>query len=290
MVARCPGIYCGRISLGNDTFGECGSCPRGSRVENYECLHCEKELEPYDWLFLGFSYIVPLLLHLFLIDFTAQQRKFSKQLVFLYLSAMFEVTVSAILTIFLTDPKWSFKIHSCGVKSLSDWYTWFFNPSPNYETTLVCTQEAVYPLQTIILVFYVFCVTMMIIMRPIVNNRCHSEKGKLAIYYGLYVFPLLALIHTVAGGLIYFAFPYLSIMISCAVNANHFAIKLDQSTKHLLLSSITEIRNVIIILSNWLLFSFGIISIKHFYLLLLTPLPSLFYILTAKYTNPDNFS
>lgn len=183
---------------------------------------------------------------------------------------MFEVTVSAILTIFLTDPKWSFKIHSCGVKSLSDWYTWFFNPSPNYETTLVCTQEAVYPLQTIILVFYVFCVTMMIIMRPIVNNRCHSEKGKLAIYYGLYVFPLLALIHTVAGGLICkiyyqfpffitlitksffpdFAFPYLSIMISCAVNANHFAIKLDQSTKHLLLSSITEIRNVIIIRKN----------------------------------------
>lgn len=126
---------------------------------------------------------------------------------------MFEVTVSAILTIFLTDPKWSFKIHSCGVKSLSDWYTWFFNPSPNYETTLVCTQEAVYPLQTIILVFYVFCVTMMIIMRPIVNNRCHSEKGKLAIYYGLYVFPLLALIHTVAGGLIckiYNQFPNLS--------------------------------------------------------------------------------
>lgn len=143
----------------------------------------------------------------------------------------------------------TFEISSCGVSSLSDWYTYFFNPSPRYESTLICTQERVYPLQTMVLIFYVFCVTFMLLLRPLVNERCKSkiEKASLAVYYALYAFPLLALIHSLFGGLVYFAFPYLSIVISCGANALHFAIKLDQSTKSLLITSVTDVRNIIII-------------------------------------------
>lgn len=39
-----------------------------------------------------------------------------------------------------------FEIRSCKALHLSDWYTLLFNPTPNYEETLHCTQEAVYPL------------------------------------------------------------------------------------------------------------------------------------------------
>lgn len=90
----------------------------------------------------------------------------------------------------------------------------------------------------------------MLLFRPFLNERyCKNkvERASLAVYYGLYAFPLLALIYAVAGGFIYFSFPYISIIISCAVNAGHFAMKQDQDTKQLLISSLTSIRNVIII-------------------------------------------
>lgn len=229
----------------------------------------------------------------------------------MYLSAIFEVAISALLTLILSEPMFTFDIHSCGVSGLADWYTYFFNPSPKYEGTLICTQERVYPLQTMVLIFYVFCVTSMLLLRPFVNERCKSkiEKAPLAVYYALYAFPLLAIVHSLFGGLVYFAFPYLSIIISCGANAGHFAMKLDQTTKSLLITSVTDVRNIIIIckfshflksildnnflisqtVGNWLLFSFGIVSIKKFYLLLLTPVPSIFYILTSKYTSVESY-
>lgn len=212
----------------------------------------------------------------------------------------------------MTEPKWSLNINSCGVTNFSDFYTLFHNPSPGYEKTLICTQEAVYPLQTMVLIFYLFCVTFMMIFRPGLNAR-FMKHGKMAIYYALYIFPILSVIHAVASGLICkyyqsfgcsetvwsknillfsdYSHPYLSILLAVVSNAAHFSIKLDQSMKSLVITSITEFRNLIIILGHWALLAYGVISIKYatLYLLILVPVPSMFYILTAKYTNPDNF-
>lgn len=177
-----------------------------------------------------------------------------------------------------------------------------FNPTPNYEKTLICTQERVYPLQTMVLIFYSSCVVSMLILRPCVMKT--SDKSSL--YYALYAFPLLCLIYALAGGFIYFSFPYISIIISCGVTAFHFAMKQDMDMKQLLVSS-CSLRNLIIIseykiiykikltflslpktVGNWLLFSFGIVSIKEYAFLVLAPFSSIFYILTSKYTNPEN--
>lgn len=57
-----------------------------------------------------------------------------------------EVVMSAIITLFIYEPVFSFNINSCEVTKLSDWYTLFHNPSPNYGEKLYCTQEAVFPL------------------------------------------------------------------------------------------------------------------------------------------------
>lgn len=70
---------------------------------------------------------------------------------------------------------------------------------------------------------------------------------KTSLYYALYAFPLLALIYAVAGGFIYFSFPYISIIISCAMNAGHFAMKQDMEDMKQLLVSSCGLRNLIII-------------------------------------------
>lgn len=73
---KCPGLYCGQMPLGNGSFSDCGACARGwKRDENFICNPCFNSLALYDWLFLTFAIIVPLLIHSFLIDYTAAQRK-----------------------------------------------------------------------------------------------------------------------------------------------------------------------------------------------------------------------
>lgn len=75
-IERCPGLYCGRIL--NETTGiwsNCGACPRGYRVnESFACSPCTQSPTTYDWLFLGFMALMPLVMHWFFIDLSAKQR------------------------------------------------------------------------------------------------------------------------------------------------------------------------------------------------------------------------
>lgn len=127
-----------------------------------------------------------------------------------------------------------------------------------------------------VLVFYLLCIILMMLIRPILNVN-YLKNGKDAVYSALYFIPILALFHTVVGGLICmrsvlfcvknvfmvepltamfyeniilisdYAFPYLSIIISMISNAVHFSMKLDQSMKSLFKTSMTEMKNTTII-------------------------------------------
>ncbi len=63
-----------------------------------------------------------------------------------HLSSALECSMSALLSVLLLRPAGSLHLVSCPVRSISDWYTMFFNPTVNYTRTLHCTHEAVYPL------------------------------------------------------------------------------------------------------------------------------------------------
>lgn len=176
---RCPGLYCGRMLIIPETnetslsWSDCGACPRGYRVsaisEFSQCFPCESNPTTYDWMYLGFMGCLPLILHWFFIDLAAKERwsvtnnsllpqynlrsclsfpsnSFTKSELILHGSAFAEVAISAIATILMYEPLWSFQIYSCEVTRLADWYTLFHNPTPNYEEKLHCTQEAVFPL------------------------------------------------------------------------------------------------------------------------------------------------
>lgn len=79
-VKKCPGLYCGRqfTELLNVSILDCGACPRGYRVNMHsefsECMPCENYPTTYDWLYLGFMAMLPLILHWFFIDLAAKER------------------------------------------------------------------------------------------------------------------------------------------------------------------------------------------------------------------------
>ena len=71
------------------------------------------------------------------------------------------------------------------------------------------------------------------------------------------------------------------------------ACRLDQRTSALLRNSLRDSRNATILLGHWLLHALGIVALTHMknllrdlLLLAAVPLPTLFYVLTAKYSDP----
>lgn len=157
---KCPGLYCGRTFIYDQlaanvtaAWSACGACPQGFRVHIVQernggsvCMPCLDEPATYDWLYLGFMAVVPLILHWFSIDMAARSAQFTRAQLLLHACATAEVVLAAVLTLLAFEPYGTLRIYACQVTRLSDWYTLFHNPTPNYESKLYCTQEAVYPL------------------------------------------------------------------------------------------------------------------------------------------------
>ncbi|XP_059375997.1 JNK1/MAPK8-associated membrane protein [Carassius carassius] len=293
MSSTCPGLYCGRTLINDSAEGECGVCPRGQRT-NYQkiCEECSGSPELYDWLYLGFMAMLPLVLHWFFIEWYSGKK--SSSALFQHITALFECTAAAIVTLLLSDPVGSLYIRSCKVKMLSDWYTMLYNPSPDYVTTLHCTQEAVFPLYTIVLIYYAFCLVLMMLLRPLLVKKIACGLGKTdrfrSIYAALYFFPILTVLQAVGGGLLYYAFPYIILVLSLVTLAVYMSASEIQSFKNL----VAKKKRLVVLFSHWLLHAYGIISISRLDklgqdlpLLALVPGPALFYLLTARFTEPN---
>lgn len=291
--AECPGLYCGKRELGPGQYSDCGACPRGYQPQyNSICRECNSTPALYDWLYLGFMALISFLLHCFFIDYTNAKKR---SLVVLHLSALAESAIAALLTLLLTDPYGSLQIRSCSVNRLEDWYSMLYNPSPNYTTTFHCTQEIVYPLYTIVMVYYAFSLLFMMCLRPLVSIKFVDCMGTKSIYAALYFLPILIVVQAVFGGLLYYSFPYIMIIASLVTSAVHMASGIQQGFKDLMIENFRNMRNLSILIIHWILHCYGIISLTelkqpelHAPLLLLSLFPVIFYVCTTKFTNPDN--
>lgn len=293
----CLGLYCGRTLLfkngTNSVYGECGVCPRGQRTDAQKhCQPCTESPELYDWLYLGFMAVLPLVLHWFFIEWYSGKK--SSSALFQHITALFECSMAAVITLLVSDPVGVLYIHSCRVLMLSDWYTMLYNPSPDYITTVHCTHEAVYPLYTIVFIYYAFCLVLMMLFRPLLVKKIACGLGKSdrfkSIYAALYFFPILTVLQAVGGGLLYYAFPYIILVLSLVTLAVYMSASEIENCYDLLVRK----KRLIVLFSHWLLHAYGIISISRvdkleqdLPLLALVPTPALFYLFTAKFTEPS---
>ena len=144
----CPGLYCGRSDLNSTHYSNCGKCDRGFKVgkllnnSHSLCMKCDEKPEKNDWFFLAFHVVIVLVMQWAAIDYAARRRNFTKEVLTLHFCALIEVAGAALITILVLDPVGELGLTSCKVDRLQDWYTFFQNPTPNYEETLHCTQEA----------------------------------------------------------------------------------------------------------------------------------------------------
>ncbi|XP_065603787.1 JNK1/MAPK8-associated membrane protein [Cyrtonyx montezumae] len=236
--------------------------------------------------------MLPLVLHWFFIEWYSGKKSSSALLQ--HITALFECSIAAIVTLLVSDPAGSLHIRSCKVKKLSDWYTMLYNPSPDYITTVHCTHEAVYPLYTIVFIYYAFCLVLMMLLRPFLVKKVACGLGKSdrfkSIYAALYFFPVLTVLQAVGGGLLYYAFPYIILVLSLVTLAVYLSASEVESFRDLLVRK----KRLVVLFSHWLLHAYGIISIpkldkleQDLPLLALVPAPAIFYLMTAKYTEPS---
>nr|CAG4635001.1 EOG090X0BGA [Alona affinis] len=311
-LTRCPGQYCGRqlIETENETiWSACGSCPRGSRVNGtWACIECPSSPSAYDWMYLAFMLLLGLLVQWYSIDSSQHHPqtgsnnnnnlKFCFKVLCLHFSAFVETSLAAIITLLANEPYGLFTLRSCPAQKLSDWYTLLHNPNPNYEETLHCAQEAVYPLYSLVFMHYGLSVLMLLLIRPWVNKALEI-KGRAAsmpIYAGLYLFPALTLIHGTMAGLIYYSFPSIIILLSLMSHAFHFASRSDQSWRVLLQETVSSFHNLIVVLGHWILHGFGLVALTMWLdaallatILTLVPVPTFLYVVFARFTDPGKF-
>ena len=114
-----------------------------------------------------------------------------------------------------------------------------------------------------VFMFYVLCGVAMLVLRPFLTSKLLPRKGRTSIFAALYFLPILALIHAVGGGLVYFSYPYIVLILSLVSSAFHFAFKLDQTAKSLLLGCAKDSRSALILIGHWSLHAFGIIAIAQ---------------------------
>jgi len=293
----CPGHYCGRSDLNETHLSECGQCERGWRVgksgtnTSSYCEKCDSGPGKNDILFMAFHFVTVLVLQWVAIDYAARRRKLTYQVLALHFSALVEVSLAAIVTVLSLEPVGEMTLRSCRVDRVLDWYTYFQNPNPNYEETLHCTQEAVYPLYTMVFIFHAMCVIFMVISRPFLSAKLLPQRGRNAIYAALYFLPGLSIIHATVGGIVHAIYQYVILISSVISLAFHFAHQLDQSPRALLIGCFKEPRSLVILLGHWVLHGFGIMAVtqcevpeRDLPFLALVPLPAVFYIGTAKFT------
>ena len=298
----CPGLYCGRPYNSSSCFNisNCGACPQGYRTDGYHCQPCEKDLQLYDWLYIVFMSLSIPVLHFYVIDYFGadpNKRKTThgtkKKVWLLHLAAFFESVISLIFTILLAEPRGSFRVHACGVSSIKDWYTLFFNPKLRYVHSVHCTHEAVYPLYTLIFVYLLLCTAFMVVIRGIVIRAVFRNFGRSPFYAGLYILPIIAAIHACLAGVLYYIFPYL-VLIGSALGVGVFLTLLNWNFNYF--KNLRKPRSIAIMLCYCLAHGFGITSITEFAvpsrdgpLLLLVFLPFIFYTTTMPFTAAANF-
>ncbi|EFX72149.1 hypothetical protein DAPPUDRAFT_216283 [Daphnia pulex] len=302
-LTKCPGYYCGRHQIpaenGTSIWSSCGSCPRGSRVNStWACSDCNSSPTVYDWMYLCFMAVVGLLAQWYSIDMMTPNSQFSWKTFGTHLSAFIETCLSASITLLIHEPFGSLQLRSCAVEQLSDWYTILHNPNPNYEEVLHCAQEAVYPLYSIVFIHYGLSVFMLFIIRPWMNRAFHNRghSASRPTYAALYLFPILALIHGVMAGLIYYAFPSIIILLSLMSHAFHFASRSDQSWRALLYETVSCVHNLVVVIGHWMLHGFGLVALTLWLqpqllagILTLVPLPTFLYIILSRFTDPGKF-
>lgn len=296
--------FCGRYQLytnntSESTWSECGPCKWGSSAVNHRvCIPCESDLSTYDWLFLIFMTILPLLVHCFCVHLYAPKNTSRVHELCEHLCCGLECLVAFIAAILVFPPRLSFAVWGCARSSIKEWYPELYNPIINHVKPLRCSYEVVFPLYSFPFVYLLFLLCTVLVFRSLLYvTVLKRNKDAKAFYCALLAVPKIAVIHALLAGVLYQSFPYIVMLWSLCANAVHLAIEGKVSVKEIAKIVFTSPMHMALLMVNMMLLAFSLLAISaqkdssvNILSLFLVPLPPVFYMVTIGISHPSVLS
>lgn len=305
---KCLGRYCGRTFFNDTGWSDCGACPAGHRVDEglSECRKCFTSPNLYQWLYLVFMFILPVIKQ-FIWIFEKYYDGLMETIVHL-ICCFCENLLAVLITLLVSEPLGELNITSCRVDSVHDWYTVFFNPKINHTQVIHCAQEAVYPLYSIVFIFYLISLIIMLMFRVWIMNLVlakhqtsqHRKHRTRVIYSALYLYPILSALHGVGAGLAYYAYPYL-MLVGCLYSLVSYCVRRQVMTWYSIRSSVERAQHFSFIFFHFCMMAYSIVAVVSLFTaspppftpshkllsLLAVPLPLIFLLITEPLSRPE---
>jgi len=123
-------------------------------------------------------------------------------------------------------------------------------------------------------------------------------------YAAFYALPLIALMQAIFAGILYYSFPYLTLIASLAVNAVHMSLLGRQSIRWLCVRLFSSAHHVMLLTVHMALFGFALYSVwlatvdyRHIgdagfstLAMALIPAPAIFFLVTSGLTHPSKLN
>jgi len=299
---KCLGLYCGRMKFNNSVWDACGACSSGFRADiNSKCRKCSSNPNIYQWLYLGFMAMLPIIKQgIWILEKYENGRK---EALIQLLSCLFENLFAIIATILLFEPIGKLYLICCDTDKLSDWYTVFYNPKINHTQVVHCAQEAVYPFYSVIFVMYLVSLILMLSIRVwfsniLIKSSSHRKQRTNVLYKTMYLYPILAAIHGIGAGLIFYSYPYL-IVLSSIFGLVHYSVKQNILSLKKIFTGSKCYQHFIFIICHFSTLAYSILAIgsgfdptlqtlnENLPFLAFVPVPLVFMVLTESFSRPD---
>ncbi|CAI5450331.1 unnamed protein product [Caenorhabditis angaria] len=296
ILPHCLG-YCGRYFEANSSDFSCRACPWGFRAtsgESSPCEPCQTQLPAYDWMYLLFVALLPLLLHF---QFVRHGRRFSRHRYFdiaEYVCVLLENISAALISVLIYPPRFTFLLTSCEKSTMREWYPVLHNPRIGYSKTMKCSSEIVFPLYSLPFAHHLVLISAILIFRSILYCALlyKSSNGK-PFYYSLISLPILAGVHSLFAGILFYSFPWILLTSSIMILVYHLAEQGKLAICDLLARLVSSPMHLTILLITTLLLSFSLTAIiiplnfsYRWFCVGLVPIPLIVYIITLPFTHP----
>lgn len=310
MVSHSPSLptlchgFCGRYhvhanSSSEPTWSECGPCKWGTSAVNHRiCVPCESDLSTYDWLFLFFMTMLPLLVHCFCVHLYTPRNMSRAHELCEHLCCGLECLVASIGAILVFPPRFSFTLWGCARSSIKEWYPELYNPIINHIKPLRCSYEVVFPLYSFPFVYLLLLLCAILVFRSLLYVFIlKRNKDAKAFYCALLAIPKIAVIHALLAGVLYQTYPYIAMFWSLCANVVHLALEGKVSVKEIAKIVITSPLHMTMLTVNMTLLVFALLAISaqkessvNLLSLILVPLPPIFYMVTIEISHPSVLS
>ncbi|NP_001360559.1 JNK1/MAPK8-associated membrane protein homolog [Caenorhabditis elegans] len=250
-------------AAGSTSLSRCGPCSFGYRNNAMSiCESCDTPLQPYDWMYLLFIALLPLLLHMQFIRIARKYCRTRYYEVSEYLCVILENVIACVIAVLIYPPRFTFFLNGCSKTDIKEWYPACYNPRIGYTKTMRCTYEVVFPLYSITFIHHLILIGSILVLRStlycVLLYKTYNGKP---FYAAIVSVPILAVIHAVLSGVVFYTFPYILLIGSLWAMCFHLALEGKRPLKEMIVRIATSPTHLIFLSITMLMLSFGVIAI-----------------------------